>query len=70
MLLQLGLTAGIAGPSRAGEFILPLDATEKLPKGQLQAHPVYATSLGSTSPSDFVLLHFILLLLLVQDTKI
>ncbi|KAL3154628.1 hypothetical protein ABBQ32_014077 [Trebouxia sp. C0010 RCD-2024] len=31
-LLQLALTAGVAGPAHAGDFILPLDATEKLPK--------------------------------------
>lgn len=32
-LLQIGLTASFAGPSHAGDFILPLDAAENLPKG-------------------------------------
>lgn len=45
MLLQLGLTAGIAGPIYAGDFILPLDATENLPKGQLlYRHILYMQS--------------------------
>ncbi|KAL3139535.1 hypothetical protein ABBQ38_003858 [Trebouxia sp. C0009 RCD-2024] len=43
LLLQLALTAGVAGPAHAGEFILPLDATENLPKGKFQVFHVHAT---------------------------
>ncbi len=33
LLLQLALTAAVAGPSSARDFIVPLDSTGRLPPG-------------------------------------